>query len=68
MKRLDALESIAWAEYHFGGGHITGRAIPKKQMNRLVQLGFVYSKGMGTKCDADGGIGEKKKSQLKYLV
>ena len=53
MKQRDVLETIAWAEKHFGS-LTTTRQLPRRDMMRAVKAGLAQSAGIIELCDGDG--------------
>lgn len=53
MKQQDVLETMAWAEKHFGS-LTTNRQCPRRDVLRAVRHGLVESVGIVELCDDDG--------------
>jgi hypothetical protein len=53
MKLLDVLETVKWGEEHFGSV-ITNRQLPRRDVLKAVDKGFVQSAGMVLVCDEEG--------------
>ncbi len=53
MMLSDLLGDVAWAMYYFGS-IATGRGLPRRDMLKARDNGFVESAGEVAMCDADG--------------
>lgn len=53
MKQRDVLDTVAWAEKHFGS-LVTNRQCPRRAVMRAVAAGLVRSAGVVELCDDDG--------------
>jgi hypothetical protein len=54
MRQSDVLETVAWAEKHFGS-LTTNRQCTRREVRRAVQAGLVRSVGLVEMRDDDGG-------------
>ena len=54
-KQRDTLDQVAWGQYHFGS-LLTNRLNRRRDVMRLVDLGFARSVGLVEQCDGDGFV------------